>query len=232
MARLRMSNIPIATKEEARYFTPRSLERLPISMHDWNRLKLLSEGTPEGKNWAGFVRSLSLGVFASALLNIFQLNVLRPAAGYSTWVWVAAFVLVVGSAIASGFAQALSASYARTATIPMKAIADELVRIEGTFDPPDAVGDTAAKADVGLNLAPDSGVKPKPGGTFAVGVPAHSSKPAGAFAVGDIVEHKAFGKGVVTKTAGDALEIKFERTGETKKLLVGYAPIVKLAPKR
>ena len=27
---------------------------------------------------------------------------------------------------------------------------------------------------------------------------------------------------------GDALEIRFDRTRETKKLLVGYAPIVKI----
>ena len=37
-----------------------------------------------------------------------------------------------------------------------------------------------------------------------------------------------FGIGRVMSVKGDALEIRFDRTGETKKLLVGYAPIVKL----
>jgi len=52
--------------------------------------------------------------------------------------------------------------------------------------------------------------------------------PAEAFEVGDAVDHKAFGRGRVMSVKGDALEIRFDRTGETKKLLVGYAPIVKL----
>ena len=52
--------------------------------------------------------------------------------------------------------------------------------------------------------------------------------PAESFEVGDFVDHKAFGRGRVTSVKGDALEICFDRTGETKKLLVGYAPIVKL----
>ncbi len=52
--------------------------------------------------------------------------------------------------------------------------------------------------------------------------------PADTFAVGDAVDHKAFGRGRVMSVKGDALEIRFERTGETKKLLVGYAPIVKI----
>ena len=53
-------------------------------------------------------------------------------------------------------------------------------------------------------------------------------EPAESFDVGDIVDHKAFGRGRVLAAKGDALEIRFERTGETKKLLVGYAPIVKI----
>jgi DNA helicase-2/ATP-dependent DNA helicase PcrA len=52
--------------------------------------------------------------------------------------------------------------------------------------------------------------------------------PTETFAVGDDVDHKAFGRGQVVSVKGDALEIRFERTGETKKLLVGYAPIVKI----
>ena len=54
------------------------------------------------------------------------------------------------------------------------------------------------------------------------------SAPAETFAVGDAVDHKAFGRGRVLGVKGDALEIRFDRTGETRKLLVGYAPIVKI----
>lgn len=48
------------------------------------------------------------------------------------------------------------------------------------------------------------------------------------FAVGDTVDHKTFGRGKVTKVDGDTLYIKFAKTGQTKKLLKDYAPIVKL----
>jgi len=57
---------------------------------------------------------------------------------------------------------------------------------------------------------------------------AEPKKPSETFAVGDAVDHKAFGRGRVVSVKGDALEIRFDRTGETKKLLVGYAPIVKI----
>jgi DNA helicase-2/ATP-dependent DNA helicase PcrA len=53
-------------------------------------------------------------------------------------------------------------------------------------------------------------------------------QPAETFSIGDSVDHKAFGRGRVVGVKGDALEIRFDRTGETKKLLVGYAPIVKI----
>jgi len=48
------------------------------------------------------------------------------------------------------------------------------------------------------------------------------------FAVGDTVDHKVFGRGKVMKVEGDTLHIAFVRTGQTKKLLKDYAPIVKL----
>jgi DNA helicase-2/ATP-dependent DNA helicase PcrA len=54
-------------------------------------------------------------------------------------------------------------------------------------------------------------------------------QPTEAFAVDDTIDHKVFGRGRVITVNGDALEIRFERTGETKKLLVGYAPIVKVS---
>ena len=52
--------------------------------------------------------------------------------------------------------------------------------------------------------------------------------PTETFEVGDTIDHKAFGRGRVMTVKGDALEIRFDRTKETKKLLVGYAPIVKI----
>jgi DNA helicase-2/ATP-dependent DNA helicase PcrA len=71
------------------------------------------------------------------------------------------------------------------------------------------------------------------GGRAGLGSGAQASKkpqqPTEAFAVGDTIDHKVFGRGRVTTVNGDALEIRFERTGETKKLLVGYAPIVKVS---
>ncbi|MDR1013958.1 MAG: UvrD-helicase domain-containing protein [Coriobacteriales bacterium] len=47
------------------------------------------------------------------------------------------------------------------------------------------------------------------------------------FAVGDAVDHKTFGSGEVVSVDGDVLHILFSRSGETKKLLKGYAPLVK-----
>ena len=49
-----------------------------------------------------------------------------------------------------------------------------------------------------------------------------------AFATGDSVDHKTFGRGKVTKVDGDTLYVKFAKSGQTKKLLKYYAPIVKI----
>ncbi len=49
------------------------------------------------------------------------------------------------------------------------------------------------------------------------------------FAKGDTVDHKVFGKGNVVKVEGDTLHIKFARSGQTKKLLKDYAPIIKIS---
>lgn len=48
------------------------------------------------------------------------------------------------------------------------------------------------------------------------------------FTVGDTVSHKTFGTGTVISVAGDMIEVQFEKTGQTKKLMKGFAPIVKL----
>ncbi len=49
------------------------------------------------------------------------------------------------------------------------------------------------------------------------------------FAAGDMVDHKTFGRGKVTKVDGDTLYVKFAKIGQTKKLLKDYAPIVKIS---
>lgn len=55
-----------------------------------------------------------------------------------------------------------------------------------------------------------------------------AAKAAEAFGPGDHISHKTFGPGVVLAVEGDALEVRFTRTGKTKKLLKGFAPIVKI----
>ena len=62
-------------------------------------------------------------------------------------------------------------------------------------------------------------VNPKAGKKEAAGV---------TFAAGDAVDHKTFGRGKVVKVDGDTLHIRFAKTGQTKKLLKDYAPIVKI----
>lgn len=51
---------------------------------------------------------------------------------------------------------------------------------------------------------------------------------ATTFVAGDRVSHKTFGPGTVISAAGDMIEVQFERNGQTKKLMKGFAPIVKL----
>lgn len=49
-----------------------------------------------------------------------------------------------------------------------------------------------------------------------------------SFAPGDKVTHKTFGPGVVIKADRDTIDVRFDRTGKTKKLMKGFAPIVKI----
>lgn len=77
------------------------------------------------------------------------------------------------------------------------------------------------------------------GGTSA-GAEAGSSRPAASapvrdrkkaeetFAPGDQVSHKTFGPGVVKEASGDTITVYFTRTGKTKKLMKGFAPIVRI----
>ena len=48
------------------------------------------------------------------------------------------------------------------------------------------------------------------------------------FTKGDTGDHRVFGRGTITKVDGDTLHVRFSRTGQTKKLLKDYAPIVKI----
>ena len=52
--------------------------------------------------------------------------------------------------------------------------------------------------------------------------------PSTSFSAGDKVSHKTFGPGTVLSVSGDTIEVKFSRTGKTKKLLKGFAPLVKI----
>ena len=68
-------------------------------------------------------------------------------------------------------------------------------------------------------------------GRVGAGVNPNAGKKAAAkaaFAAGDAVDHKTFGRGIVVKVDGDTLHVKFAKTGQTKKLLRDYAPIVKI----
>ena len=55
-----------------------------------------------------------------------------------------------------------------------------------------------------------------------------STASSAEFAEGDHVEHKTFGPGVVVGIEGDKISVYFKKSGKTKTLLKGYAPIVKL----
>ena len=90
-------------------------------------------------------------------------------------------------------------------------------------------------------VSPDAGRKPS---TFGLGAPRprkaaaspaveqrrpDAAKAAETFAPGDQVSHKTFGPGTVISAAGDMIEVQFEKSGQTKKLMKGFAPIVKIS---
>ena len=90
-------------------------------------------------------------------------------------------------------------------------------------------------------ISPDAGLKPatfgsgtgrrraSAGATHAVEQRRpDAAKAAEAFAVGDKVSHKTFGTGTVIAAAGDMIEVTFDKSGQTKKLMKGFAPIVKI----
>ena len=56
----------------------------------------------------------------------------------------------------------------------------------------------------------------------------NAAKVSETFEVGDQVSHKTFGPGVVKAAEKDTITVYFTRTGKTKKLMKGFAPIVKI----
>ena len=42
------------------------------------------------------------------------------------------------------------------------------------------------------------------------------------------MSHKTFGQGTVIGVSGDMIEVTFDKSGQTKKLMKGFAPIVKI----
>ncbi len=57
---------------------------------------------------------------------------------------------------------------------------------------------------------------------------ADPARAAETFSAGDAVRHKTFGLGEVLSVSGDMIEVRFEKSGQTKKLMKGFAPIVKI----
>ncbi len=76
-----------------------------------------------------------------------------------------------------------------------------------------------------------SGGAPAPGGrVFGSGAPRpRPAEEQPELAPGDLVEHKVFGRGTVTAVEADKVTISFPAPAGTKKVLLGYAPIRKIA---
>ena len=105
-----------------------------------------------------------------------------------------------------------------------------------SFD--DFFGGTTYGAERHRGVSPDAGRVP---GTFSAQEPrpkktAHkveqrkpdAARAAESFAAGDKVSHKTFGTGTVISASGDMIEVKFDKSGQTKKLMKGFAPIVRV----
>lgn len=48
------------------------------------------------------------------------------------------------------------------------------------------------------------------------------------FEMGDVVEHKVFGRGIVRSVNGNTLEVQFEKNSKVRKLLIDLAPLAKV----
>lgn len=62
----------------------------------------------------------------------------------------------------------------------------------------------------------------------ARGITRDATQARASYKPGDRVSHKVFGVGVVQSDAGDMVTVRFSKTGKTKKLMKGFAPLVKL----
>lgn len=65
-------------------------------------------------------------------------------------------------------------------------------------------------------------------GASSRGIQCDAAKASESFTTGDHISHKTFGPGTVLSVSGDMIEVKFTRTGKIKKLMRGFAPIVKI----
>ncbi len=67
-----------------------------------------------------------------------------------------------------------------------------------------------------------------PAAPQARGITRDATQAHASYKPGDRVSHKVFGVGVVQSDAGDMVTVRFSKTGKTKKLMKGFAPLVKL----
>lgn len=93
------------------------------------------------------------------------------------------------------------------------------------------IAGSGSEAGGGRVFGQSSASGPRPRQQARPAVKPETQKKAAAkmtFTKGDTVDHKVFGRGTITKVDGDTLHVRFSRTGQTKKLLKDYAPIVKI----
>lgn len=93
------------------------------------------------------------------------------------------------------------------------------------------IAGSGSEAGGGRVFGQSSASGPRPRQQARPAVKPEAQKKAAAkmtFTKGDTVDHKVFGRGTITKVDGDTLHVRFSRTGQTKKLLKDYAPIVKI----
>lgn len=93
------------------------------------------------------------------------------------------------------------------------------------------IAGSGSEAGGGRVFGRSSASGPRPRQQTRPAVKPEAQKKAAAkmtFTKGDTVDHKVFGRGTITKVDGDTLHVRFSRTGQTKKLLKDYAPIVKI----
>ena len=98
------------------------------------------------------------------------------------------------------------------------------IGVTGGRGPASTFGSGARGVRRGLDAADPYGSNPEHG------IRRDAAKAAEGFEAGDHVSHKTFGPGVVLATSGDMIEVRFTRTGKVKKLMKGFAPIVKVEP--